>query len=144
MRLPQPERERSRDPGISFACSQSLFLSCHYHYLFLPLPSSSYLTLNTVRFACNSPSYLPPLRNALPSTPAVLRNLISSDVFQSKKALLSISIKFRPFRRTHNAIVPYKIQAQFKPYRLQMTDKHSTTRHSPSCDSSFAAVHRHK
>lgn len=49
--------------------------------------------------------------------------------FQSKKALLSISIKFRPFRRTHNAIVPNKIQAQFKPYRLQMTDKHSTPLH---------------
>lgn len=113
------------------------FLSCHQHDLFLPLPFSSHLMVSTVHFACISPSYVPPLQNTLPSTPAVPHNLISSDVFQSKKALLSISIKFRPFRRTHNAIVPYKIQAQFKPYRLQMTDKHSTPHYSPSCGATF-------
>lgn len=62
-----------------------LFLSCHQHYLFLPLPFSSHLSFSTVRFACISPSYLPPLQNTLPSTPAVLHNLISSDVFSEQE-----------------------------------------------------------
>lgn len=62
--------------------------------------------------------------------------------FQSKKALLSISIKFCPFRRSHNAIVLYKIQAQFKPYRGQMTDKHSMS--LTSLWLYFAALHHNK
>lgn len=60
-------------------------LSYHHHYLFPLLPFSPYLTVSTVCFAYISPSYLPLLRNTLPSTPAVLHNLISSDVFSEQE-----------------------------------------------------------
>lgn len=85
--------------------------------LLLTLPfSSPWLAL--LGFVCVSPQYPPSLQIPFPSSPAVLHNLISCDVFLSIRELLSISIKFKPFQRTHNAIISYKIQAQFRPYRL--------------------------
>lgn len=85
--------------------------------LLLTLPfSSPWLAL--LGFVCISPQYPPSLQIPFPSSPAVLHNLISCDVFLSIRELLSISIKFKPFQRTHNAIISYKIQAQFRPYRL--------------------------
>lgn len=85
--------------------------------LLLTLPfSSPWLAL--LGFICVSPQYPPSLQIPFPSSPAVLHNLISCDVFLSIRELLSISIKFKPFQRTHNAIISYKIQAQFRPYRL--------------------------
>lgn len=93
---------------------QELFLQVS---LLLTLPfSSPWLAL--LGFVCVSSQYPPSLQIPFPSSPAVLHNLISCDVFLSIRELLSISIKFKPFQRTHNAIISYKIQAQFRPYRL--------------------------
>lgn len=106
--------------------------SCHYHsgedqeiqeFILFPAPHRCYFsppyssfcshsTVSPARFTCISTSYLPP-HSKHPSLPTLQFFLIESAMmyFRSKKALLSISIKFGLFRRIHKAIAPQEIRA---------------------------------